>query len=74
MPAEPAASAPATTSAAANGMAPHPTDPKVWLQQINALRVAGKAAEADAEMRRFAAAFPGYVPKPAAPAPPDPSK
>jgi hypothetical protein len=75
--APPAASTPAEGSApaaASNAVASHPTDPKVWLRQINALRAAGKAAEADAEMRRFAAAFPAYVPKPAAPAPPGPSK
>lgn len=49
--------------------APHPADPKVWLQQIDALRAAGKIEQADAEMRRFKAAFPNYG-APAA-APPD---
>ena len=46
---------------------PHPRDPKTWLQQIAALRAAGKTALADAEMLRFRTAFPGY------PAKPDPS-
>ena len=46
---------------------PHPQDPKTWLQQIAALRAAGKTAQADAEMLRFQAAFPAY------PAKPDPS-
>jgi hypothetical protein len=59
----------ATPAAAA---APHPADPKVWLQQINALRAVGKTDQADAQMRRFKAAFPDYaipaaVPVPAAP-------
>jgi hypothetical protein len=47
---------------------PHPADPKVWLQQIDALRAAGKADQADGEMRRFKAAFPNYG---ISPAPPD---
>jgi hypothetical protein len=46
----------------------HPADPKAWLQQIDALRAAGKIEQADAEMRRFRAAFPGYAAKPAPPA------
>jgi hypothetical protein len=46
----------------------HPADPKAWLQQIDALRAAGKIDRADAEMRRFRAAFPGYAAKPAPPA------
>jgi hypothetical protein len=46
----------------------HPADPKAWLQQIDALRAAGKIERADAEMRRFRAAFPGYAAKPAPPA------
>jgi len=40
--------------------ATHPQDPKVWLQQIEALRSQGKQAQADAEMQRFRAAFPTY--------------
>jgi hypothetical protein len=47
--------------------AAQPIDPKTWLQQIAALRAAGKTAQADAEMQRFRAAFPAY------PAKPDPS-
>ena len=42
----------------------HPQDPKVWLQQIDALRAQGKAAQADAEMQRFRSTFPDYVAKP----------
>jgi hypothetical protein len=53
---------------AASAAGPHPADPKVWLQQIDALRAAGKIERADAEMRRFRAAFPGYAAKPAPPA------
>jgi hypothetical protein len=47
--------------------APHPADPKVWLQQIDALRAAGKIEQADVEMRRFKAAFPNYGSPAAAP-------
>ncbi len=50
----------------AGAPAPHPADPKVWLREIQALRVAGKAEQADAEMQRFKAAFPDY----GAPSPP----
>jgi len=57
----------ALTKRKADAGAPQPPDPKVWLQQIAALRAAGKTAQADAEMHRFRAAFPGY------PAKPDPS-
>jgi hypothetical protein len=46
--------------------AARPADPKVWLKEIEALRTAGKAGLADAEMRRFKAAFPNYA-IPAAP-------
>ena len=67
-----AESAAAPESAAPPGRAPaapaapaHPTNPKVWLQQIDALRSAGKAEQAEAEMRRFQAAFPGYAVTPA---------
>ena len=49
--------------------AAQPADPKVWLQQINALRAAGKKDQAEAEMRRFKAAFPDYA-IPAAPTAP----
>jgi hypothetical protein len=60
-----AASARKATKAAA--VAPHPADPKVWLQQIDALRAAGKADQADADMRRFEAVFPNYGTQSAAP-------
>ena len=53
----------AAKSKAASASADHPQDPKVWLQQIDALRAQGKTAQADAEMQRFRAAFPGYTPK-----------
>jgi hypothetical protein len=68
-----AAGQPAAKSAPA--AAAHPVDPKVWLQQISDLRAAGKADQADAEMRRFKAAFPDYaIPAAAAaPAPPAPA-
>jgi len=35
-------------------------DPTSWLQHIRKLREAGRDSEADAELRRFEAAFPGY--------------
>jgi hypothetical protein len=53
---------------AAPAAGPHPADPKAWLQQIDALRAAGQIERADAEMRRFRAAFPSYAAKPAPPA------
>jgi hypothetical protein len=56
------------------GVAPHPADPKVWLQQIGALRAAGEKDQADAEMRRFRVVFPGYATNPAAPAASEPPK
>jgi hypothetical protein len=52
----------------------HPADPKDWLQKIDALRAAGKIGLADAEMRRFRAAFPGYAVKPTPPASSEPPK
>ena len=51
----------AKAGAAAPG--PHPSDPKLWLQQIDALRTAGDGSRADAEMRLFRAAFPDYANK-----------
>jgi hypothetical protein len=54
--------------------APHPQDPKIWLQQIAALRTEGKAAQADAEMRRFRAIFPGYPAKSGPSTPSEPPK
>jgi hypothetical protein len=50
----------AASARKAAAVAPHPADPKVWLQRIDALRAAGKADQADAEMRRFKAVFPNY--------------
>jgi hypothetical protein len=40
-------------------------DPDAWLEQIRALRAAGKTAAADAEWRRFRAAFPSFPVGPA---------
>jgi hypothetical protein len=54
------AAASARKAATPEAVAPHPADPKVWLQQIAALRAAGKAEQADAEMRHFKAVFPNY--------------
>ena len=52
----------------------HPADPKLWLQQIGALRAVGKKDQADAEMVRFKKAFPDYAIPTAAPAASDLSK
>jgi hypothetical protein len=51
-----------------------PSDPKNWLQRIDALRAAGQTGLADAEMRRFRAAFPGYAEKTPPPASSEPPK
>jgi hypothetical protein len=64
-------SATATRKSADN--APH-TDPKAWLKHIDALRAAGDAAEADAELRHFRATFPAYPVQPPPPPPSDPPK
>ena len=40
--------------------------PAVWLADIAALRRAGRSSEADAELRRFRGAYPGYEPGEAA--------
>jgi len=52
----------------------HTQDPKTWLQQIADLRAEGKTEQAEAEMRRFRAAFPAYSVKPAPAAPSEPPK
>ena len=65
--APPAAHNQATPASQAPAAVPHPADPKVWLRQIDALRAAGKTGQADAEIQRFRAAFPGYVAKPSPP-------
>jgi hypothetical protein len=36
-------------------------NPALWLEDINALRRAGRDTEAAAEMRRFRSAYPGYI-------------
>jgi len=59
--AAPPAAKPSGSAAGPQDDSQHPADPKVWLQQIDALRKAGKIGQADAEMRRFKAAFPNYT-------------
>jgi hypothetical protein len=49
---EPPRAAPAT---------PRERNPALWLEDINALRRAGRRADADAEMRRFHSAYPDYI-------------
>ena len=36
-------------------------NPALWLEDINALRRAGRNAEADVQMRRFRSAYPDYI-------------
>jgi hypothetical protein len=36
-------------------------NPVLWLEDINALRHAGRASEADAQLRRFRSAYPDYI-------------
>jgi len=40
---------------------PRERSPVLWLEDINALRRAGRRNEADAEMRRFRSAYPDYI-------------
>ncbi len=40
---------------------PRERNPALWLEDINALRRAGRRAEADVEMRRFHSAYPDYI-------------
>jgi hypothetical protein len=40
---------------------PRDRNPVLWLEDINALRRAGRGNEADAEMRRFRSAYPDYI-------------
>lgn len=40
---------------------PRERNPALWLADINALRRAGRNAEADVEMRRFHSAYPDYI-------------
>jgi hypothetical protein len=40
---------------------PRERNPALWLEDINALRRGGRGNEADAEMRRFRSAYPGYI-------------
>jgi hypothetical protein len=40
---------------------PRERNPVLWLEDINALRRAGRGNEADAELRRFRSAYPDYV-------------
>jgi hypothetical protein len=40
---------------------PRERTPELWLEDIHALRRAGRSAEADVEMRRFRSAYPDYI-------------
>lgn len=40
---------------------PRERNPALWLEDINALRRAGRHAEADVETRRFHSAYPDYI-------------
>jgi hypothetical protein len=40
---------------------PRERNPVLWLEDINALRRAGRGNEADVEMRRFRSAYPDYI-------------
>jgi hypothetical protein len=40
---------------------PRERNPVLWLEDINALRRAGRTAEADVNMRRFRSAYPDYI-------------
>ena len=40
---------------------PRERNPALWLEDISALRRAGRHAEADVEMRRFHSAYPDYI-------------
>jgi hypothetical protein len=47
----------------------NPTDPSLWLKRIETLRAQGQGAVADAELRRFRAAFPHYPLRSSTPSP-----
>jgi hypothetical protein len=40
---------------------PRERNPALWLEDINALRRAGRSNQADIEMRRFRSAYPDYI-------------
>jgi hypothetical protein len=40
---------------------PRERNPALWLEDINALRRAGRSNEADVQMRRFRSAYPDYI-------------
>jgi hypothetical protein len=40
---------------------PRERNPALWLDDINALRRAGRVTEADLQMRRFRSAYPDYI-------------
>jgi len=42
-------------------VSPRERNPAVWLEDISALRRAGRDSEADIEMRRFRSAYPDYL-------------
>lgn len=54
-----APAAPSADAAYARALA-RPPDPQSWLQRIETLRAQGKTQQAEAEWRRFRAAFPDY--------------
>jgi len=51
----------ARKSGAERAIAPKPHEPATWLKRIEALRAAGKSAEADDQLREFRRAYPDYV-------------
>lgn len=59
-PAAASASAPAASAAAAPVVGTPSRSPEEWLAAIEELRRAGRAAEADAELAKFRAAYPDY--------------
>lgn len=42
------------------GLSPRERNPAAWLEDISALRRAGRDSEADVEMRRFRSTYPNY--------------
>jgi hypothetical protein len=52
-----------TWSSPAAARLPRPPTPEAWYAAIEALRKSGRNAEADAELARFEAAYPGWIKK-----------
>ena len=59
--AAPAAAAPPTAAAPPAAALAKPPTPEAWYDAIAALRKAGRNAEADGELARFEAAYPGWI-------------